>query len=63
MHLENKETNCHSYYGSLVSLRKENDIGVSIFTLQRHNFDISKFENSKYIIRKGNLKKSKNARL
>jgi len=56
-HLEFKD-NSHKYYGSLSALFKHNKkIGISKFTLDRHNFD-KPFENEICIIRKSQIVKS-----
>jgi hypothetical protein len=57
-HLELKSSNLHKYYGDLTILCKQNtDIGISKFTLDRHNFEVP-YENNICIIRKAEIVKS-----
>ncbi|MEO6682169.1 MAG: hypothetical protein ABIN48_05030 [Ginsengibacter sp.] len=55
LHLENKATGEHKYYGSLVALFLDNkDLGISKFSLDRYDFN-QPFENETHIIRSGFL--------
>jgi len=57
LHLENKKTGEHKYYGSLVALVKDNEdiIPPSFYhTLKRLKFE-TPYENESYKIRLGNL--------
>lgn len=57
-HLELKLSSLHTYYGGLTTLCKHNpDIGISKFTLDRHNFKLP-YENETCIIRKGEIVKT-----
>lgn len=57
-HLELKLSNLHKYYGGLTTLCKHNtDIGVSKFTLDRHNFE-NPYENEICLIRKAEIIKA-----
>lgn len=59
-HLELKKDNSHSYYGDLTILCKKNqDLGISKFSLDRFDFDSNQYENETCIIRKSELIKSK----
>jgi len=52
IHLENKATGEHKYYGSLAAVFLDNkDLQVSKFSLDRYDFS-QPFENEKCIIRK-----------
>ena len=57
-HLELKLSNLHKYYGSLTTLCKHNpDIGISKFTLDRHNFE-TPYKNEICVIRKAKIAKA-----
>ena len=58
-HLELKLSSLHKYYGGLTILCKHNpDIGISKFSLDRHNFE-TPYENEICIIRKSEIVKTK----
>jgi hypothetical protein len=58
-HLEKKAEMAHRYYGSLSELfKKENNIGISKFSLDRWDWT-NAFENDICIIRKSNIQLSK----
>lgn len=62
-HLHIIETNEHKYYGSLAAIFLDNkDLGVSKFTLDRYDWS-KPFENSKVVIRKGEMLSANDARL
>lgn len=57
-HIEFKSDKSHKYYGSLSALFKHNkEIGISKFSLDRHNFE-TPFENEICVIRKSQIVKS-----
>jgi hypothetical protein len=53
LHLENKTTNSHKYYGSLVALCNDNE-ALPYHTLKRLKFEIP-WENETFKIRVGSL--------
>lgn len=57
------ETNEHKYYGSLAAIFLDNNaLGISKFTLDRYDWS-KPFENSKVVIRKGEMLSANDARL
>jgi len=60
LHVQFKKTNEHKYYGSLkviFDLHNYEELGVSKFTVDRHNF-ASPYENDKIIIKQSVLIRS-----
>jgi hypothetical protein len=53
LHLENKTTDSHKYYGSLVALCNDNEV-LPYHTLKRLKFE-TPYETETYIIRLGSL--------